>query len=171
MTIDEIYAKIAQHMIKGIMLHDQLAVYYKFLGMNGYSKHHEMQANHEMNSYRRMNCYFINNHNRLIPELPVASPKAIPESWYSVMRDKVDDITKRKALEEGIKKWVDWERETKELYKQMYDEANRVGSVSDLVFIKWLHDDVTRELSKAEVYYEENAIIYTIPKEEEMAVG
>lgn len=171
MTIDEIYAKLAQHMIRGIMLHDQLSVYYKFLGMNGYSKYHEMQANHEMNSYRRMNCYFITNYNRLIPELPVSSPNAIPEAWRTVLRDKVDDITKRKALEDGIRKWVNWERATKELYKQMYDEAEKSGGVSDLVFIKWLHDDVTRELSKAEVYYEENASIYTIPKEEETAVG
>ena len=41
MTIAEIYAKINEHMINGLMLHDQLANYYDFLGLEGYKRCHE----------------------------------------------------------------------------------------------------------------------------------
>ena len=41
MTIKEIYAQIAEHMIKGMMIHEQLANYYDFLGLKGYKRCHE----------------------------------------------------------------------------------------------------------------------------------
>ena len=35
MTVEEIYAELSAHMIKGIMMHEQLANYYDFLGLEG----------------------------------------------------------------------------------------------------------------------------------------
>ena len=41
MTIEEIFGRISQHMIRGMMTHDQLASYYDFLGLRGYKRCHE----------------------------------------------------------------------------------------------------------------------------------
>ena len=41
MTIDEIFAELGAHMIKGLMIHNQMMVYYDFLYLPGYSKCHE----------------------------------------------------------------------------------------------------------------------------------
>ena len=67
MTIEEIYGRISKHMILGMMIHDQLANYYDFLGLKGYKRCHEYHFLSETCAYRGLNRYFINHHNKLIP--------------------------------------------------------------------------------------------------------
>jgi len=41
MTIEEIFNKIASHMVEGIMIHDEMANAYDFLGLFGFAKLHD----------------------------------------------------------------------------------------------------------------------------------
>ena len=41
MTCEEIFTNLAEHQIKGMMVHEQLANYYDFLGLPGYRNCHE----------------------------------------------------------------------------------------------------------------------------------
>lgn len=82
MTVEEIYSKILQHMIKGLMFHEQMANYYDFLGLKGYKRCHEYHYLEENCAMRTLNRYFINHHNKLIPKLEVSDPEIIPNSWY-----------------------------------------------------------------------------------------
>ena len=79
MTVEEIYSEISAHMIKGIMMHSQLADYYDFLGLGGYKRCHEYHYLEETMYHRKLNRYFINHHNKLIPEMEVEDPKVIPD--------------------------------------------------------------------------------------------
>lgn len=36
-SVEEIFSKLASHMIEGLMMHDQLASYFLFLNLNGYA--------------------------------------------------------------------------------------------------------------------------------------
>ena len=117
MTAEEVYSKIASHMIKGMMAHDQLANYYDFLGLKGYKRCHEYHFMCETVAYRSINRYFINHYNKMVEQEQVSDPELIPSSWYKYTRHDVDINTKRNAVKVGLDKWVAWEKETKTLYE------------------------------------------------------
>ena len=152
MTVEEIYKELAEHMIKGLMSHDQLADYYDFLGLKGYRKCHEYHYLDESCNYRKLCRYYISHHNKLIEIGEVENPNIIPQNWYRYTRQDVDMNTKKAAVKTGLDAWVNWERETKKLYEQMYAELvalNEFASASKLLcFIK----DVDCELKRAERY-------------------
>ena len=99
----------------------------------------------------------------LIPETRFENKNIIPESWYSHERGDVDSATKKNAVKSGLTKWVEWERETKDLYEQLYKEAMELGEVTSACKIKELVKDVDCELKKAERYWlNKEAIGYDI---------
>ena len=152
MTVDEIYSEVIAHMIKGLMVHDQLANYYDFLGLCGYKRCHQYHYLEESRSYQKMCSYVINHHNKLVQQLPVEDPKVIPDSWYRYTRQDVDNNTKKNAVRNGLNVWVDWERETKELYEKAYKELMDMNEIAGACRIKCLIKCVDHELKKAEKY-------------------
>ena len=152
MTIEEIYRELSNHMIKGIMMHEQLTNYYDFLGLDGYKRCHEYHYISEICAYRGLCRYFTNHHDKLIPYSEVDNPEIIPESWYNYTRQDVDATTKKNAVRNGLTKWVDWEKETKQLYEQMYKELIDIDEVASACKIKELIMDVDKELKKAKRY-------------------
>ena len=153
MTCEEIFSELAAHMIKGMMIHEQLANYYDFLGLKGYKRCHEYHFLHESCMFRKLNRYYINHYNKLIPEKKVDDPQVIPNTWYRYTRQEVDSGTKKNAVKTGLERWVAWERETKELYQSMYQEVVNNGSIAAALFIECLIKDVDCELKKAERYH------------------
>ena len=152
MTVDEVFAKISAHMVKGLMIHTKLADYYDFLNLRGYKRCHEYHALKESCAYRGINRYFINHYNRLVPELDIENPDVIPESWYKYTRQDVDANTKRNAIKAGLDMWVDWEKETKTMYQEMYTELLSLGEIAGAIKVMNLICDVDTELKKAERY-------------------
>lgn len=152
MTADEIYAELSAHMIRGMMIHEHLANYYDFLGLEGYKRCHEYHYLQESCNHRGLNRYFINHHNKLIPYTDIDNPDIIPNAWYNHVRQDVDSNTKKNGVRTGLTKWVDWERETKDLYQRMYKELLDIDEVASAMKVKELICDVDCELKKAERY-------------------
>ena len=152
MTVEEIFSNISSHQILGLMVHTQLADYYDFLGLEGYKRCHEYHALKETCNYRGISRYFINHYNKLIPEQKIEDPEMIPQSWYNYTRQDVDNGTKRSAVKTALDKWVDWEKDTKELYEQMYKELMELDEVAGACKVKELICEVDEELKKAERY-------------------
>ena len=153
MTVAEIYSQIANHMIQGMMTHEQLANYYDFLCLEGYKRCHEYHYLKETCAYRAICRYFINHHGQLIQVGNVDDPRVIPDSWYRHDRKDVDIATKRNAVKTGLTKWVSWERETKQFYERMYKELMDINEVASACKIKELIADVDHELKCAERYH------------------
>ena len=139
-------------MIKGMMIHENLANYYDFMGLKGYKKCHEYHFMSETCGFRKLNKYFINHHNYLIPDVDIETPQVIPESWYRVSRLEVDAPTKKSAVKNGLTMWHTWERETKKLYERMYKELLALDEVASAMFIKCYVHDVDDELKCVEKY-------------------
>lgn len=152
MTVEEVFTKISTHMLNGIMIHEQLANYYDFLGLCGYKKCHEYHFYSESISYRKICSYYISTYNKLISEQIPNTASIIPQSWYRHNRFDVDSNTKRNAIQSGLNKWVGWERETKTLYQSMYKELIDIGEVDAANMVSKLVDDVSSELKSAEQY-------------------
>ena len=150
MAIEDIYSELAAHMIKGMMFHEQLANYYDFLGLNGAKRCHEYHYLAESCGYRKLCRYFINHHNKLIPTREVEDPEVIPDSWYRYTRQDVDANTKKNAVKNGLSRWVEWERETKQLYEKAFNDLLELGEVASAMFIKCFIKDVDHELKVAE---------------------
>lgn len=150
MTVEEVYSKLASHMIEGIMIHDQLSVYYDFLQLKGYKRCHEYHYLCENVAYRGLNRYYTNHHNKMIEIGQVPNPEFIPTGWYKYTRMDVDPNTKRNAVKAGLEKWVDWERTTKDLYEKMYIELMNINEVASACKVKELVKDVDQELKVAE---------------------
>lgn len=152
MTVEEIFSKISQRMIGGLMFHEQMSNYYDFLNLRGYKKCHEYHYLEETCEYKKLCKYYINHHNKLISKSSVDEPKVIPDSWYRYTRQDVDMSTKKTAIKNGINMWVEWEKETKKLYESMYIELMNIGEIAAMLYVKGLICDVDCELKKVERY-------------------
>lgn len=150
MLVDEIFKEISAHMIKGVMVHEQMADYYDFLNLHGFKKCHEYHSKCEMKNLRKLHKYYINHFNKLVPEDSIEDPQLIPSSWYKYSRQEVDPNTKRQAVKAGIEKWVAWETDTKNFYEQMYKELQDINEVAAAEKISCLIRDVDCELKWAQ---------------------
>ena len=163
MTIVEIFSELSNHMIKGMMVHDQMSNYYRFLGLNGYAKCHEYHFMKETCGYRKLQRYFISRYNKLIPETEFNNPSIIPESWYAYTRQDVDASTIKNAVKVGLTTWVDWERDTKDLYQRLNAELYDLGEIATAKFLEEYISDVDCEHKKAQTYLlHKNAIGFDI---------
>ena len=68
------------------------------------------------------------------------------------MKD-VDANTKRKGVENGMKHWVDWEVETKNLFETHFSNLMELGECSAAMFIKCFMCDVDNELADAQAWH------------------
>lgn len=150
MVVEEIFTKLRNHMLEGMVFHDQMARYYDFLNLHGYKRCHEYHYFEETLSYRKLCRYFMNHYNMFIPYEDMDNPQVIPSGWYRYTRQEVDTGTKRSAVKTGVEKWVKWERETKQLYQDMYMELMTLGEIATAQFLSCFIADVDCELKYAE---------------------
>lgn len=163
MTIDEIFSQIAQHMVEGLMIHSQMTDYYNFLGFEGYKSCHNYHYHSENNNHRQLSNYYLKHYNKIIKELSVSNPHIIPENWYQYTRDAVSTETKMDSIKKGFEKWVQWEKDTKNFYEQMYQALVSINEIAAAIEIKKYIEDVDYELAEAEQeFLELSSINYNI---------
>lgn len=153
MTVAEIFSKLADHMIKGLMIHESLANYYEYLNLHGYSHFHEKQYREESKSYRNLNLYYIKHYRMMIPESkPDTKLDIIPSEFYGRSSLTLETRAIRQYVKMGLEKWVKWETDTKTLYQEMYSELIAIKEIASAMFIEGLIADVDEELCKAQSY-------------------
>lgn len=164
MVVEEIFAKIKNHMLEGMVFHDQMARYYDFLNLKGYKRCHEYHYFDETLGYRKLCRYFMNRYQMFIPYDDMDNPQVIPEGWYRYTRQEVDTGTKKTAVKSGIEKWVKWENETKQLYQDMYKELINIGEVAAARKIVGYLESADKELKCAErKHIDLESINYDLP--------
>ena len=161
--VADIFADISAHQIKGLMIHSQLADYYRFLGLEKYAECHEHRYNDEICGWRKISRYYVEHFNRLIEERKIDNPDVIPTEWYGVTRQDVDASTKRRAVERGLAQWIEWETETKRLYESAFAELLSIGEGAAAMRIKKCLCAVDYELAEAQKYMlDKKAVDYDI---------
>lgn len=149
MSYSEVFSELSAHFIRGMMIHDQLATYYDMLSMRGFKRKHEYEFKHDSCNYRKLNRFYINHYNRLIPEKSVSDPRLIPDSWYRYSREDVDASTKKSAIKNGIEQWVAWETTTLSKLQRAQLDLYDDGEVASAMFINKFIKDVAKELKCA----------------------
>ena len=164
MTCAEVFSKIDAHMKTGMILHDQLANYYDFLGLMGFKRLHEYHFLREAASMRGLNRYVINHHNMLIDVGEMHIESAIPQAWHKSTRRDVGISTKRSAVKSGMEMWAEWERKTKKLYEECYCALCDAGEIAAACKVRQLVADVDMELKEADrLALKMQAIDYDMP--------
>lgn len=149
-SAEAIYSEINARMIAALMFHDQMADYFDFLGMKGYKRLHEYQYFMESLERKKLNQYYINHHNRLIPDVYTGQVSMIPENWQTANRISVGKSTKQKGIEDGFNQYHEWESETKSLYEHYSSRLREMGAVADAIIVEKLIQDVDCELKVLE---------------------
>lgn len=149
-NVESIFSEINARMIAALMFHDQMSDYFDFLGMKGYRLLHEYQYFAESLERKKLNHYYINHHNKLIPDVYTGQIAMIPKNWQSANRMSVGKSTKQKSIEDGFNQYREWESETKSLYEHYSSRLREIGSVADAVMVEKLVEDVDNELKKLE---------------------
>lgn len=146
MTVEEIFNKLAVHMVEGIMYHDDFSKAYDFLGFYGFAKCHDYHHFAEEANYRELSHYYATRYFKLIQLKEIPQPDIIPQSWYNYTTHAVDVGTKRQAVKELMEKWMNWEKETKKLYEEMYQELTNLREIAAAIYIKKYICEVDNEL-------------------------
>lgn len=150
MTVDESFGVISDRMIGGIMLHMQLFNYFNFLGLKGYAECQKYHYYDENKHYVDLCNYYVNHHNKLIIEKKVESKNIIPEDWYMFTRFNVDPKVRQTAIKTGVDQWVKWERETKAMLEQHYQNLINLNEIAIAEKVSETIKHVDEELSHAE---------------------
>ena len=163
MTKDEVFQVLAKHMVEGLMTHSKLADYYGFLGFDGYQKCHEYHHLKEDISYREISNYYLHHYNQIILDSRFEDPNIIPQQWYQHTRADVSNETKKTSIKTGIEAWVNWEKSTKKLYENLYNELTRIEEVASALMLGKIIKDVDYELAEAEKeWIKQNTLNYDL---------
>ena len=147
MTVQEIFKNLINHMIKGIMLHQDLANYYDFLNLCGYKECHEYHYFEQSRGYREMYHYYVEHFNKLIQKERVEREQVIPSSWYKHTTSDVDGSSKKQYVQTGMELWLNWEKGTKVLLEDAYKELIDIGQIAAAIFLEEYICDVNKEIS------------------------
>lgn len=147
-SVNDIFSKICERQIGGIMLHEQLADYFDFLGHSGFMQEQEYRYLVESLKLRDTRRYFIKHYNLLTNKLNVGAKGYIPSAWYGFDRREVIASAKKNAVKYCFNTWYDWELESKKIYETCYYELNELRDLSSALFVKGLVNGVNSELEE-----------------------
>lgn len=74
----------------------------------------------------------------------------IPNNWYGHTRYDVDGNTKRNAVRDGFKKWIDYEKDTKQFLSSMAQRLEQSNDRESARKLDFLIDHVEKEIETAE---------------------
>lgn len=155
MKTADIFAEINRRQIAGIMMHRELSVMFSFLGLQGFKRLQEYRYFCESCENMRLQYYYIDYCNRIVPDSHVDAVKIIPADWYNAERLSVNTNTKKSYTDKAFKEWQEWEKETKDVYSAYYKMLLDDGKICDAEFVKDLAEDTGKELKKLERLIEE----------------
>lgn len=150
MTSEENFLKLSSHMKKGLTIHDQMSNIYGFLKLKGYQKLQEYRYYDETKTYKFLHNFFLNHYNKIIPDEPIEKLDLVPSNWYKHVSQDVDTGTKRNMIKELSHKWVNWERETKDLLQNIYKELFDAKETCAALMIADVLKEVEQELIAAQ---------------------
>lgn len=145
---EEIYLKLDEHMQKALGIHEQLADYFCFLGLQGFKRKLEYQYMCEVAGKRKLHHKYINMHHKIIPMRQVEVPRIIPSDWSRYTTNDVNDNVLPKFVKSAMTQYKEWEERTKQLYEEVWQECINYGMTADAEYISDLVEDVTKEIKK-----------------------
>lgn len=156
MGTQDIYKNIANKLLQGIMIHQELITYYDFLALQGYKTCQKYHYLEQVRRYEDFNSFYMEHANRLIPKHfnnDISSTSIIPDNWYEHTRYDVNPETKKNAIKNGFEKWLSWQENIKKFLEQTYLELINSTEISAALKIQEYICDVDEELKHIQKQY------------------
>lgn len=74
----------------------------------------------------------------------------IPTNWYNYTRYDVDQGTKRNAVKDGFKKWIEYEKDTRQYLSQMAQRLEQMNEREAARKLDYLIEHIEKEIETAE---------------------
>lgn len=149
MQTGDVFEKIRARLLAGVMFHADMANYFGFLNLKGFEEMHEYHFLEEAAELRKVERYFVEHFNELIPPSQPDNVAVISDFMYSHARSEMSADAKRRSVRDGMVKWLDWETGSKALYKQCYTDLCNMGEISAAMMAQGLVCDVDEEIKHA----------------------
>lgn len=150
MAVEEIFRAICEHMCKGIRMHQQMIEIYDFLALEGYKKCQEFHYFSELIDHQRVKNYYTTHYIKLLKEGSTENENIISQTWYKYTKMDVDTSTRKNSIKENMKRWVEWEQDTKLFLQSMHQELEAIHETAAALFVQTLILDVSQELVEAQ---------------------
>ena len=62
MNANEVFARMKSHALEGMVFHDEMVRYYKFLNCDDMAHEHEERYEDETRGYRKLSDYYLNHY-------------------------------------------------------------------------------------------------------------
>ena len=150
----EVFEKINNHQLEGIMFHDSLISLFDFLYLPGFKRWQMHQYKKECKERVDLKRYVMKTRQKILKDtIDKPSEEIVPSDWYGYTRFDVTPALRKQYIESIFVKYKEWEIKTKALYehcaKTLYDNGNIVDSCE----VKKLAKCVDKELACVNKYY------------------
>jgi hypothetical protein len=159
MTAKEIFSEINRRQIIAQMFHREMAIYFSFLGLQGFKRQQEYRYRCEASENVNMLFWIIDHHNMLIETADIPSVSIIPKEWLTVSRLNVGQNTKTTSAKSAFDSWREWEEETLHLYEQYAKMLMESGDMEDCCKVNQLMKNTGCELKRLERQIEEYQLV------------
>ena len=149
-NVNEVFAAIAAHKKKGVMIHKAMMEAYDFLSLKGYKKWQEYHFLEEQQEYMELCHYYMEHYYMLLKAAESDETiDIIPASWYRHVQQDVDTTTRRNAIKDMMQKWITWETETRKFLSEQYAALVALGEIAAADYIRESIIEVDKELKNA----------------------
>ena len=167
MNIENIFSQLISHMRLGLEIHNDFAAIFGFLNLRGYQRCQEYHYYEESENYRNLQNFYTIKYNKLVEIEALPRRDIIPSNWYKYEKNEVDKSTKRNGIENVIRKWLEWEQETKHLlitnYKLLYDNGELIAANMIMKLIEDVDEEIqfikNEQLNLAAIDYDLTIIV------------
>lgn len=164
MTVKDIFAKLSNRMVGAMMVHTQLTELFTFIDLLDDAKRQKQQLHEETDGLLKLERYCSQHHYILItadnpPQIDILNLGMLKELNSNLAPD--DKIY---LIQYGLKEWIKWERESKIVYEDAYQNLIEISEIAAADFVLRYVKDVDRELKEAELLYRiRDAIDWDLP--------
>lgn len=149
MGVKDIFNKVSDTILKGMMIHEQLMNAYLFMELEGYAKCHEHHYSHETKNHIKVSKYLLDNYGYLIEQGRIEPPELIHPKWYGAHKSELDPKNRIRSVKDLTYSWITWEVEAFDSFNRAYKDLFNEGEFAAAEFIKEFSVETAEELSWA----------------------
>lgn len=150
MAVKEIFTKISDLYVNGIIFHSDMSKYFDFLNLHGFKRLHQYRYFCESKENCELQGYYINRFQELLPETESYSESPIPQSWHKYKRSDVSASDKANGVKAGFEKWLNWEKSVRTTLQMSAKELRNLGECEAACEVECMLCDNEEEIKRAE---------------------
>lgn len=162
-------SKIYNRQIEAIMFHESLIDLFNLLKLDGFVEWQEEVLEDEMDLMHKFKKHYAKHLKGTVdkPKFNESTDSALPKEWQGKQNIPIDAKNMSMGIRYGLNKYIEWEKETMNMYKEAISQIEKDGEFDELgSFLKMLCKSSKKEVmfveelinELEETHYEPNAI-------------